>query len=318
MVLTGLKLRCIIIVVMAAMGVQSTMGFDRKSFDGNFRGDGTYYGPTQRGHCAFRENLPRTFANMVPVSLSFPQYDNSASCGACIEFYGTGRGSSGTKIGTHKQYAYVHDSCHDCNAGDLDLSVNGDGRHEVVWKFIPCPVDDVQLLFEGSNTYYKKIQIRGTKTPIMSAVVDGKPSIKSPDNFFISHGHFPSSAKIVAKDVFGNEYVIQSSINIADGLVLPKSVSKNGDPSRTGNTPPLNCSSRGKYCSNSRKCCNGSVCAHVRWASTRRCVKKSPPKCIPRFAFCSGPRKPNGRKYCCGHLKCVHSRGRRYKRCLRR
>lgn len=312
-------------MAVAAVAVQSVVGFDSRSYGPNFRGDGTFYGPTNRGHCAFRERLPRTFANMVPISLSYPQYDKSASCGACIEFYGTGRGSAGTKIGTHKQYGYVHDSCHDCGNGDLDLALHGDGRHEVVWKFIPCPVDDVQLLFEGSNMYYKKVQIRGTKFPIVSAVVDNKPSLMSDDNFFVSHGQFPNSATIVAKDVSGNEYRIQAAINVADGLVIPNSVQKNGNSMQNGNSgspghrkPSSKCVARGKPCTYSRKCCRGSVCARVRWASSRRCIKKPAPKCIPRYKFCTGPRRPHGSKSCCGRLRCKHSRGLKYMRCLPR
>lgn len=322
--LTAPVARCAIVAVILAAAVGEAVAFGRSSYGSEVRGDATYYGHTDKGHCALRGKLPRTFANMLPVSLAMPQYAGSASCGACIQFRGTGRGSTGTPVGKHIQYAYVHDSCHDCAPNDLDLSKHGDGRFEVVWKFIPCPVDDVQLLFEGSNTYYKKFQIRGARTPIVSASMAGKPGVKTPDNFFVAHGTFPAAAPIVAKDVFGNEYRMHASINVADGLVIPKSVTKNGAPLRPGpNGPPgaskrkPKCSNRGSFCSASRKCCTGSVCATVRWASSRRCV--SPPsRCIPKWKFCSGPRKPNNAKSCCRHLVCRHSRGLRYKRCLPR
>lgn len=318
-----------VILVQWHMCISVTQAFDKSSYSQTYRGDGTYYGHTTQGHCSMRERLPKTYAGMLPVSLNLEQYDNSAACGACIEFRGTGRGSSGTKISTRKQLAYVHDSCGDCPKNDLDLSKNGDGRHEVIWKFVPCPITDVQLLFEGCNAYYKKIQIRGVTVPIVSATVNGKGTIKTPDNFFVAHGYFPSAGSIVAKDVIGNVYNIKASINVAQGLVIPKSVSKNGSPPRRpGNNPnpkptkrpfnPKKCVKQFRICGVGRRCCHGTMCAKVGWSSARRCVKHSPNKCIPKYAYCTGPRKPKHAHTCCGRLRCRKPKSSHHKKCLPR
>lgn len=112
-------------------------------------------------------------------------YGDSLMCGACIEGSGSGVGAGGDPI-KGKFEAYVTDKCPECAPGDLDFSQAGDGRWEIEWHFVPCPRGkDPTFVFEGSNTFYWKIQPRGTKTPVKELKVRGYPAARTDDNFFI-------------------------------------------------------------------------------------------------------------------------------------
>lgn len=103
-------------------------------------------------------------------------------CGACIR--GTG------DKGSFK--AYVVDRCSDCAHGDLDFAMGGTGRWNINWRFAPCKNGgDPTFIFEGSNTYYWKIQPRGTKSPVKKLWVNGVKASRTQDNFFVIQGDEP-------------------------------------------------------------------------------------------------------------------------------
>lgn len=200
--------------------------FSKAKFSGSdygkwFEGEGTYYGPTSGGNCGMgaKSTLPKMYHSMLPVAINHDQYDGSSSCGSCLEVIGKGTGI-GMKPIVGKFFAYVHDQCPECKRGDLDLSKIGDGRWNIKWRFIPCPKNDLQLKFEGSNDYYKKIQVRGLKYPARSMKIDGKAGIRANDNFFVSHeGKFPQKGLITVVDVKNNIFSGTVNMKISSGVL---------------------------------------------------------------------------------------------------
>ncbi|CAN0291073.1 unnamed protein product, partial [Ascophyllum nodosum] len=154
-------------------------------YDGStFVGHGTYYGETSNGNCAIRSPIPSMYDGMIPVALNSAQYGGSEMCGACIEDRGSGNGAGSDPIsGSFK--AYVMDKCPKCSVGDLDFSKSGDGRWDISWNFVKCPGSNrPSFIFEGSHSYYWKIQPRGTSTPVVELTVEGAPGTRMDDNFF--------------------------------------------------------------------------------------------------------------------------------------
>eukprot|EP00752_Nemacystus_decipiens_P013639 g12092.t1 len=152
-----------------------------------YTGEGTYYGFTTDGNCAYRDTVPGMYDGMIPIALNNEQYGDSLMCGACLEGRANGNGSGSNPIpSTYK--GWISDRCPECKPGDLDFSMSGDGRWEIEWEFVPCPGESITFQFEGSNAYYWKIQPRGTRTPVVSLTINGQPASRSQDNFFILEG----------------------------------------------------------------------------------------------------------------------------------
>lgn len=321
-------------------------GFGIADYNKEYPGEGTYYGFTTGGNCAMRGGLSSMYNGMVPVAINDEQYADSMSCGACLEVEGSGKGIGGTPI-KGKFKAYVHDRCPECKKGDVDLSKSGDGRWHVKIKFIPCPNDnEPSFLFEGSNSFYKKLQFRGGKYPVGAMVIDGIRGVKTQDNFFIAlnGGGFHGTGRVVMTDLSGRSMTATMNLDVSDGVVKPNKFEIDGKakrkpsprppprkPSRKPSPRPKprgRCVPQGKFCGATKfnvwrtsKCCRkGYYCQWVKWSKYRRCARgrpQKPKRCIPRYRFCSGPRKHRGNT-CCGKYVCRHSKSVRYMRCLPR
>lgn len=182
---------------------------DRYPFGSKFTGDGTYYGeiPPGDGHCAIEHPLPDMYEGMIPMAVSLhDMYDDSAMCGACIVGFGTGVGSGKNPIkGTFR--GFVSDSCAECAKGDLDFAMVGDGRWDIIWKFVQCRSGgDPQFIFEGSNEWYWKIQSRATTSPVKELWIDGEKATKTDDNFFTaSEGPYYGKKVVRTTTVFGEK-----------------------------------------------------------------------------------------------------------------
>lgn len=68
------------------------------------------------------------------------------------------------------------------------MSMSGDGRWDIEWKFVACPGETVSFKFEGSNPYFWKLQPQGTKTPVESLTINGQVASRTQDNFFELEG----------------------------------------------------------------------------------------------------------------------------------
>jgi len=167
-------------------------------------GDGTYYGGNIAGGACSLYPLP-SFANpggslstnqVNLIALNEGQFAGSLSCGMCLQMSGTGTGSGANPIGQNI-YAVVTDICPGCPSGLIDLGYTGDGKWGITWKAVDCPtIGGLQYMFQGSNPYYIKLQVRNHKIPVQSVefktptgtYVAGQ---RSSDNFFIMSSGYP-------------------------------------------------------------------------------------------------------------------------------
>lgn len=299
-----------------------------------FTGDGTYYGYTAAGNCAMRQ-LPSVYRNMKAVAINHDQYDFSRSCGACVEYDGNGVGAGANPI-RGKHIAYVHDRCPECHHGSLDLSMSGDGRWKIKFRFIPCPFrDDLSFLFEGSNHYYWKLQPRGLKYPVKSVVVNGLHGSRTQDNFFVvqNGGGHRLPAPFVVTDIMGRTFkgLLRSYQGETD--IKPSGVSggAGGGPSspskKKPHTPhrPRNrkCVPKWRHCEGPRNfwgvsnCCNSEFsCVNQKGYKHKRCIRTKP-KCYPRGRWCKSPGRKQKRP-CCGGTVCrKRKRGTKHSFCLK-
>ena len=128
-------------------------------------GDGTYYGS------ASHIFMPPEYEGKVDarVALNNPQHRMGAY-GMCIKVKGSGKGQGGqgsTPI-TTERLVYVADVCPECAWGDIDFAIASDGRWEIDWHAVECPVGDntLKYIFKGSHEYYLKILPQVFKCPI--------------------------------------------------------------------------------------------------------------------------------------------------------
>jgi len=159
-------------------------------------GSGTYYGvQTGAGGACSIYPRPAFMSSLSTVAMNSPQFGlglaASMSCGMCVQVIGTGSGSGANPISTSKSFvAVVDDLCPECKSGDLDLAKAGDGRWGISWVAVDCPVTgNLQYLFQGSNTYYLKLQVRNHRIPIKAVDFLGKDGKyysgqRTSDNFF--------------------------------------------------------------------------------------------------------------------------------------
>lgn len=300
-----------------------------------YHGDGTYYGATEAGNCAIRRPRPKMYDRMVPIAINEEQYDGSASCGACLLVTGSGRGQGANPIrGTF--LAYVMDRCPECKHGDIDLSMPGDGRWLVSWKFVPCPSDDVFFLFEGSNVYYWKLQPRGMKAPAKDVMVNGIRGHRTNDNFHIFQdgGGIRTPATISITTVLGQGMSMRLTNFASDGPVYPQGGGSAPAPVNTprptrppSTQPPTNnrrCVPRWRACTgpNNRwgtsKCCRKFKCVRATGRAKNTFVgKRCEPKnrrirpgrggrCVPNWKACTGKNNVWGTSRCCGNFRCVN------------
>jgi expansin len=199
----------VLVILSVAQGIQ---------FGKTYIGEGTYYGESSNGNCALRDPVPSIYKGMIPIAINAAQY--SGSCGACLIVQGNGKGSGSNPI-KGKFRAFVADKCPECKLGDIDLAKSGDGRWQVSWKFVPCPGGgSISYKFEGSNSYYIKVQPRGTSTPPTKVVVHGIAATFTDDNFWIvqsTGGPFPDIVKIVVTTANGE--VHRDSVRGKSGVV---------------------------------------------------------------------------------------------------
>lgn len=263
-------------------------GFKPSDYGKRFFGEGTYYGYTEGGNCAMgpKAQLPAMYQKMLAVAINDDQYDYSRSCGACIELRGPGRGSGGSPIRGIAR-AYIHDRCPECRRGDVDLSKGGDGRWAVNWKFVPCPNNDASFVFEGSNNFYKKIQVRGLRYPAAMMFIAGRKAERSQDNFFIAHGGFPHRGTIRVIDIKGNQFRAFVNLNRERGIFRAprnfngggKRTPKKSSPPRRRPPPPRKCVPNWMGCSSAlnkgnKPCCSkGYKCRSVPWSVFKHCYK---------------------------------------------
>lgn len=105
--------------------------------------------------------------------------------------------------------AFVSDKCPECQDSDLDFSKAGDGRWDIEWNFVKCPVaSSPSFVFQGSNDFYWKIQPRGTAYPVNKMVMNGGiEGVKTDDNHFeFTYGGPFEGSQTIKMWTIGGEY----------------------------------------------------------------------------------------------------------------
>jgi len=126
-------------------------------------GIATFYDADGSGNCSFDKA-----SNLDVAALSMPEYDKSASCGACLRVKGP-KGEVTVR---------VVDSCPPCAKSNvnLDLSASAfakiaepkDGRVPIEYQLVSCNATGglAYHFKDGSSKYWTAIQVRNHKVPI--------------------------------------------------------------------------------------------------------------------------------------------------------
>ncbi len=311
-------------------------GLSKRDYNRNAwrNGDGTYYGlgGEQTGNCAMRAPRPPWMAQRVPVAVSGQIYEGM--CGACVIFYGEGKGAGANPI-RGWGHGVVVDKCPECKPGDLDLSRIGDGRWHIKWRVVPCPgpgAGGLGYLFEGSNRFYRKLQPRNLMSPAYKVRIDGVPARFTDDNFWVAQkygGGFSHTYKVQIWTILGHYY--ESMLDeYTDGVHFPlfdrfgqkfvrgikrqrRRFARRPRPRPAPRRPKRPaCAANWTKCSG--KCCGGWRCvrSRLRWWKGRRCEpprkprRVRPAKCARKWTKCSW------RVRCCGGWRCVRPKNHRY------
>ena len=149
-----------------------------------FNGDATTYGGSvYGGSCGFKKIWSNPQQNSIiqfnyGLAINSKQYNNSLSCGQCINIQYNNHNKQTTSINT-----IVTDICPECKFGDLDLFtetyktlINEDpGRTPITWSFIECPENivsnNLQLRIDEINYYWLSIQPENFKCGISNIFI---------------------------------------------------------------------------------------------------------------------------------------------------
>lgn len=133
--------------------------FINLSYQQEFTGYATAYGgKVYGGSCGFKYTN-----NLYGVAMNFIQYNNSLTCGTCINIRYVNRNTETINYID----AIITDICHECKYGDIDLFeetytklINKPYSREIVyWKFINCPISSsIELIIDKINHYWLAIR----------------------------------------------------------------------------------------------------------------------------------------------------------------
>ena len=155
-----------------------------------YTGDGTFYGYSGGGNCSY----PNPSSPVYTGAMNAAQYNNAASCGACVEV----TGERGTLL------ISIEDQCPECKFGDIDLSIDAfpmvadpiKGRVTINWKYVACPyTTPIQFYFkEGSSKYWTAVQVRNSLYPISKVEYKKNGTYKNlqkmPYNYYLDEQGF--------------------------------------------------------------------------------------------------------------------------------
>ena len=104
----------------------------------DFQGEGTYYGrdatDANTGACYW---MDQGASGGMTVAINQAQWEDGGACGKCVLIHGEGEGLGADPI-TGPHFATVTNLCPECQHGDIDLGVSGDGRWQISWSFVDC------------------------------------------------------------------------------------------------------------------------------------------------------------------------------------
>jgi len=149
----------------------------------------------------------------------------------CLEVTYSGSGSGANPPPTTPFLVYVNNLCPSCVNDGIDLGLSGDGAWDISWKAVACPVTtNIQYLFQGSNAYYIKLQVRNTKYPVYQLAIKQSGSYvqlsRTADNFFTAPSSltFPLTYPITVQITATNGEQVTDTIAALGTSVIQGSV----------------------------------------------------------------------------------------------
>ena len=97
------------------------------------------------------------------MAINSAQYGSAAdTCGMCVLV------TASSIDGGTPFTAFVDNKCPECHTGDLDIGTSGNGRFDISWHAVECPVGSnyITYFYEGTNTWYLKMQAVGSRFPL--------------------------------------------------------------------------------------------------------------------------------------------------------
>lgn len=204
--------------------------------DSVFSGTTTFYPAAGYGNCSYPLPGPLLYAAAASPAV----YNGAAVCGTCLQV--TSAKGTATVI--------LQDLCPSCTGHNLDMDTGAinaldslGGIVPIQWQITGCPVTGaVQFVYQGSNPYYVKVQVRNHRFPVSKfEAVSGNTYTelaRTPDNFFIAPaglGQGPFTFRIT--DILGdtiiesniplitvNDSVVNGSQQFANCVQLPNSI----------------------------------------------------------------------------------------------
>jgi len=203
-----------------------------------YTGDATVYGGSiYGGSCGFKNIWSSNTQNLFNrgLAINSKQYNNSLSCGRCINIQYTNKNKS-----ISSQTAIVTDICPECKFGDLDLFtetyntlINEEpGRKLISWNFINCPENivsnNVQLRIDEINYYWLSNQPEKFKCGITNLFIYqnnewigmNRNDSKMMGLFFIFNNKISIPFKFKIINIFSEEIITDNYFELKNLFIL--------------------------------------------------------------------------------------------------
>jgi hypothetical protein len=220
----------------------------RSLFSGRTTGEATFYGAgaDSGGTCMY--NNPTHNLGLPTVAIG--AFGNAEKCGMCVMIYPSGTGSGNSDFPNRQRFmAYVNNQCPECGPNNLDIAQGSDGRWNMEWQAVDCPVQgNIQLqLKSGSSIWHTEISARNFKVPITSIdfFINGawQSLARQTYNYFVLSGTVTLPVKGRLTSVFDEvkEFTINDYSKIEPALIdSGVQFSGSGRSSSTLSNPPSN------------------------------------------------------------------------------
>jgi len=223
-----------------------TLVYGQNSYFGNrVRGQATFYGAgaDSGGTCMY--NNPKYNPAGLPT-VAIGDFGNAQKCGMCVMIYPLGTGAGNSDFPQRQPFmALVNNQCPECGPNNLDIAQNGDGRWDIEWEAVDCPVNgNIQLqLKTGSSIWHTEISARNFKVPIstISYMINNQwQSLpRQSYNYFVLSNAVTLPVNVQLTSIFGESFQLtltQSDYAIIEPGLIDSKIQFKGYS--TGSNPP--------------------------------------------------------------------------------
>jgi len=191
-------------------------------------------------------NNPRPAVSNTLPTVAAGNWD-SIKCGTCVKITPLGTGSGNSDFPKRAPFvAYINNQCPECGPNNLDLAETSDGRWDIDWEVVPCPVTDgIKLqLKSGSSIWHTEVSARDYAVGLKSLeIYVGTTWISLPRqsyNYFVYSSQVSTPVQVRLTSIDGQVLLttISSYNNLEPGLITTGlQFTSSSSPS---NPPPSN------------------------------------------------------------------------------